>query len=348
MASKKFKKTVLDVHKLSEFLNQKYADMHFDDFKQLDSNIPIIHDICVKMFNNVDRKSKIYIKSYFKRNTGNLRQLLTNKLKTDIIRHSNPPNAVNINIQHFRDVIRKANINMQILFADSYYKNDAIYSTLCKLLNKKNSLRNRKKIKAFCYRNHLEIFKFKETSENTKGLIPVNEIEIIDVLKKEAAYTSDIVSIKPFSSKSLFEINETVDICHSKNIQNADKLDENKHKKCQPISSDKYDIPKEIQILEFTDTEFDASPLPKNTTNMCDSSYNCPSFSLCNFFEGTFEITLEEYNLISRNNNLIPAQYSYLINKRFQKINSTCKLYFKETFYSEKKRFSYRLCLLHT
>lgn len=31
MASKKYKKTVLDVHKLSEFLNQKYADMHFDD-----------------------------------------------------------------------------------------------------------------------------------------------------------------------------------------------------------------------------------------------------------------------------------------------------------------------------
>lgn len=37
------------------------------------------------------------------------------------------------------------------------------------------------------------MFKFKETSENIKGLIHVNEIEIGDVLKKEAAHTSDIV-----------------------------------------------------------------------------------------------------------------------------------------------------------
>lgn len=79
--------------------------------------------------------------------------------------------------------------------------------------------------------------------------------------------------------------------------------------------------------------------LPKGTVNLNDPNFVTPSYSNCTFFEGLFVISIEEYVLIAdEHNSLRPGRYSYIVNKKFEQVNNTCKLYFKEPFFSERKK----------
>lgn len=96
-----------------------------------------------------------------------------------------------------------------------------------------------------------------------------------------------------------------------------------------------HDIPKEILLLEHQKNN--NIILPINTINLCDNTYKRSSFMNCTYLEGAFQITLDEYRLITDRNNLVPGKYAYIINSKFRDVNTTCKLYFKEYFYSQRK-----------
>lgn len=70
------KSQVIDVYELAAYLSGKFPKLCFSDFRQLDSDSPILKDICLKFFKRFDRNTKYYIKKYFLRHTGDIKSLL--------------------------------------------------------------------------------------------------------------------------------------------------------------------------------------------------------------------------------------------------------------------------------
>ncbi|CAG9764290.1 unnamed protein product [Ceutorhynchus assimilis] len=299
----------MKIEKLQDFLEENYPKISSLDIIKMKSNNTILKDICMHLFKKNDKNSRHYVKTYFKRNK-----------EMSAIRG----NSKDDKFERFRRALIQLNIRSSDLFCVSAYTSDnikSIYSKLCGAMKLKNSLKNRKKLQTYWKRHH---HNFMLCSPPTSVNLKENKSDKIENFTPDDN-ESDNNSFKTNNSDNANSVLGSTE----KNNQQENLF--------APISSEKHDIPKEIQMLKFDDKTDSKTLLPIGTTNMRDENHERPSFSKCNYFEGTFQISVEEYNCITDNNSLIPQKYAYLINEKFQKVNSTCKLYFKESFYSERK-----------
>lgn len=98
------------------------------------------------------------------------------------------------------------------------------------------------------------------------------------------------------------------------------------------VSTEKFNIPECLENLSYASSS-PTTPLGKNLY----VQKSVPSYKDCNFFEGCFDITQEQWDTICKNNKLIGFYYPYYIrNQIFKKVNSACQLSMKYVKYPKK------------
>lgn len=160
-------KTLIDVDKLSMLLNKSYSHLTFSDLQRLQTDDPVFKDICLKLFNKYDRKSKHALKNYFLRNTGGLKDKIINN--NDILLKPIQLSSISKYRQLFEEKLLEClhKTNNKGLVHHYYQPEISIYSNICQELKIKNSLKNRKKLHYFWKRNFGETIK-SEVNQNYK------------------------------------------------------------------------------------------------------------------------------------------------------------------------------------
>lgn len=348
------KSKIINTEKMAGVLNTQYPELSLPDLQQLKSDSPILKDISLKLFNKFDKQCRYYLKRYFLRNTGNLEKLMINKVPDN---NDYESAIINPQISTLKNAALLNSINYNELCKESWRSATSKYADLCKTMKIKNSIKNRKKLYMFCKRkpNKRETLDVTGNSKINQNIDPQetnfknSKFSCFDIDNKEC-------DISERNNTGIIEDNKCLFlVCNQKNkateINIYEEVEENSGPEFDdinidkfnmeepafvPVSSEKHEIPQEILTLKiYTDT---STILPMNSINMKNASYMRPSFAHCNYFEGSFSITTEEYGMITnQNNNLIPRKYSYFINQKLMEVNTTCKIYFKDSFYSERK-----------
>lgn len=233
--------------------------------------------------------------------------------------------SISKNRQLFEDKLLEClhKTNNKGLVHHYYQPETLIYSNICQELKLKKSIKNRKKLHYFWKRNFGETVK-SEVNQNYKR-------HAKDKTTPNKSVYNDLYDLEDDDKRTIMCVKNDVD--KNNNLEEHNMV--STVKEFVPVSSEKFDVPKEFATLDDLSNFGDV--LPKGTVNLRSEHNQRPSYSHCNFYEGSFTVTLAEYNLMTNENDLLPSKYCFLINKKFQKVNITCKLYFKQSFFSETK-----------
>lgn len=247
---------IIDVNKLTSYLNDVYSNISFNELRNLDSESPVLKNICLKMFGRFDRTSKFYIKKFLQRNTGNIKYLLRERAETVLKEESYHEKLGRIS---------QNNICLTDFSVHSYYAKCSVYSLICQHMNIKNSLKNRLEISLYWKRNS---YRFMKKPKHVDQLFD----ESTSVLNKIDSGTCEKTMKRIESCKDIIKSSPSVSIEYESRQEGLIK----------PLSSEKYAIP--VEVLQLGNIKGSMETLPRGSVNMCKSSLIMPPFTKCNFF----------------------------------------------------------------
>lgn len=127
-----------NIEKLVSYIRENYNERDYNFFANLDHSHKIIREIATHLFGNDNYQARYTLIKVFKRNTGNVRQLLSNNkhcdsVSNEIVKHQQNTSKLIID---FKNVINTENITEQQL-NESYCSFSSIYGLVCATLGKK-------------------------------------------------------------------------------------------------------------------------------------------------------------------------------------------------------------------
>lgn len=173
-----------------------------------------------------------------------------------------------------------------------------------------------KKISANIAKNKIE---FKNESVSVTTPLVQEELVIEDMSLPEQSI------LHTFSSTPKEKIKQTDSELNEKSITETSLNVEHE------ITPEMFDIPQALNLSVHSSNE----TLPLNSKNV--DMLPVTNYKHCTYFEGSLEITYEQYNTIVRDGKLIPEFYPFFIRNRIHNyINNTCSIVMKFPKYLKK------------
>lgn len=186
-----------NIAELAQYFNENFSHVYYDVLQHSKTSDKIISDAAKHLFVNDDKNNRNLVCQILKRNTGDIKALLTNK-DTLIDIPVEPSKKIK-----FLLATKKALRELRICRSDvfqSYYHCSSVYSDLCIKLGLQNTQSNRKKLNMYCTRKVNILFDKKSKPQekirqcgilNLRSSTPLSKYDDI----KKHLFDSDISAI---------------------------------------------------------------------------------------------------------------------------------------------------------
>lgn len=321
---------------LSEFFNSKYPKVPFDKLKSLGIGDEIIKEASIYTFKTSSKNSRNKICKILKRNSGNIKSYIDNK------QYFQPENPKKINQVYLS--LKKCAIDISSIGTVSCSSKHSPLSVLCLEMHMKNNFTNRYQLQKYIKRNvkdlkqkcmHNEIVLAQTSTPDKMNLKPLSfEFSPIENLALSFSTTTPTSSIEkeiPLYSNMIEKAKRNLNmLLSSSGINKSLSLNDTK---AANVSIDDEELPDCIIKLDKKKSTFTGKVLPRNSRNICSSTWTRPAYSECKYLEGFFSVTDEEFKSMCEGTKLKSGRYQFIIKEKLKQVNNTCVINFKNSRY---------------